>query len=276
MDSRRRKAHLALFSLALLLVLSCRFLSDGIGGEAPVEATLSPTAAGALTASPAATATQPPPEAPTQVIVTVTDTPVSYPGSVETETLAPYPGPVESLTQELYPGPVWTETTSPTSAALTQTEQSLLQTMQADLGTPTPPIPTPSPTLAYVPTFTPTLPGLINLTGLWYGYRKIEIKFRDCEESVFHNLRWRIFQDNKYNLLVNGDLSGYLKGNVVVLSGIEYFEGGTLNLTYILTVGPTEHRLSGYFYGSARLPDVCGRKNVTGMSVPGGWIEVER
>jgi hypothetical protein len=156
-----------------------------------------------------------------------------------------------------------------------------MQTLEAEMETaipttPTPPTPTPSATLAYVPTFTPTLPGLIRLTGLWYGYRKIEIQRRDCEESIFHNLRWRIFQDNNYNLLVNGDLSGYLKGDVVVLSGTEYFEGGTLDLTYILTVGPTVHRLSGYFYGKARLPNVCGGSNITQVNVPDGWIEVER
>ena len=89
-------------------------------------------------------------------------------------------------------------------------------------------------------------------------------------------MRWRIEQDSQYNLLVNDDLSGWLKGHVATLSGIEYFQGGTLNLTYILTVGPTRHELSGYFYGKARLKDVCGRPQRTQVNVPDGSVDVER
>jgi hypothetical protein len=136
--------------------------------------------------------------------------------------------------------------------------------------------PIPSATPVFVPTFTPTLPSHIDLTGLWYGWRRIEIKYRDCEESIVHNLRWRIVQDSSYNLLVNDDLSGWLNIPVVVLSGTEYFEGGTLELTYILTVGPTRHELSGYFYGKARLKGVCGRPQRTQVNVPDGSVDMER
>ena len=53
-------------------------------------------------------------------------------------------------------------------------------------------------------------------------------------------------------------------------------QGGTLELTYILTVGPTRHELSGYFYGMARLKDVCGRPQRTQVNVPNGSVDMER
>jgi hypothetical protein len=268
----------------MILTLSCQFVDSRMGQPTPATSTPAIGGSATTTRQPSATAdqSQPSDTATAVVVITFTLTQEAYPGP-GTEgpppTYEPYPGPDDTTTPIVPPDLALTQTALPTPLStfpLPGTSTILAMTPTSSLtpfGTLTP---THSATPVFVTTPTPTLPAFINLNGLWYGDRKIELKNRYCEETIYHSLRWRIQQDSTYNLLVNDDLSGKLNRHVVTLSGTEYFQGGTLDLYYILTVGPTEHRLSGYFYGRAVLPNVCDRSGNIQLSVPDGWIEVLR
>lgn len=297
MSRRRSFLPLSFLSLALLAALSCRLVT-GQGTPVPQAVTSAvatnsvPRLTGTSTqAAPAETATA-------VVVITFTATSLpeasptlatqpSYPGPDLTSppTIGgPYPGPIGTPPQILSPSPgaQYTFPAPATEDGMATLEAQLTQTsgLTPNLTTTLTPsqvfVPAPSATPVFVPTFTPTLPANLNLTGNWFGFRKITYQFRDCEESIAHSLRWRIYQFPDYTIQVNNSLGGWLKGNVVVLSGIEEYNGGSLDLTYILTVGPTRHELSGYMYGKARLPHACGSKGLRLVNVPNGRLDVER
>lgn len=266
-----RRLRPTVVTLLALAMLSCN-LTVGIpfiGGQeaSPTAAQTQPGQAGETAYPGPATEAPayPPPgdqgQIPAEATVTASPTPV---------TVLPSDTPVASVTITLEPTASATAVTAfPSLTPIGQTP-----TASATLPVTIAPSFTPLPTFWATSTYEP-LPVNFTMIGNWQGFRRIQIKRRDCEESIAHTLSWR-FEQLGTSLWVNNDLTGYINGRVVVLEGQEKFLGGTLDLTYILSVGPDRHTLSGRLYGAARLAGFCQIGQTREYSVPNGSLEVTR
>ncbi|MFC1879230.1 hypothetical protein ACFLZW_04895 [Chloroflexota bacterium] len=250
MDKRIRIMRSIGLSLAVLMLLSCQFVSSLLDGQ--TAGVYTPTAAFTLAES----------SVPADQTATLTQTFLPSP-------LAPTATLTLSADDPFTNTPTWTAT-----LASTQTPAPTYT-----LGTALPSY-TPFPTVTPFRTATPTHSGplIIDLNGYWVGVRRFDANCGKCDTTSTSRAIWNMYHVEN-SVGVNIGLTGSINGTVVTLSGTEKWITGTgwLKLTYILTLQPDGNTLKGRFWGEGRLPSSCvGDFKLINCDIANGSITMER